>query len=201
MGLIDAQHPRPYRPRGLLGPVGEETTSTATMQGGDIGPGGGDIRDQQAGRGGLPEYNNASDWMSAMSRTPTGFALDAVTGRGMFGGQDHSYSTVNGDFVNNGMVGLSPAEVAAASASPSNVAGSDLGIQGAGLDQMAGLDAGYAKGGKVRPQGLLGPNPKGPDDGYAALKVGERVLNEKQFGRLTPAAQKEVDGVLKAKKK
>jgi hypothetical protein len=39
--------------------------------------------------------------------------------------------------------------------------------------------AAYAKGGKVTPDRLMGPDPAGPDDGYAALKSGEFVLNEK----------------------
>jgi len=39
--------------------------------------------------------------------------------------------------------------------------------------------AAYAKGGKVTPDRLMGPDPTGPDDGYAALKSGEFVLNEK----------------------
>jgi hypothetical protein len=39
--------------------------------------------------------------------------------------------------------------------------------------------AAYAKGGKVTPDRLMGPDPTGPDDGFAALKSGEFVLNEK----------------------
>ena len=38
---------------------------------------------------------------------------------------------------------------------------------------------GYAKGGHVSMQHLQGPNPEGPDDGYAALKDGEFVINDK----------------------
>ena len=38
---------------------------------------------------------------------------------------------------------------------------------------------GYAKGGHVSMQRLQGPNPEGPDDGYAALKDGEFVINDK----------------------
>jgi len=38
---------------------------------------------------------------------------------------------------------------------------------------------GYAKGGHVSMQRLQGPNPAGPDDGYAALKDGEYVINDK----------------------
>ena len=37
----------------------------------------------------------------------------------------------------------------------------------------------YYKGGKVTPNKLMGPDPAGPDDGFAALKSGEFVLNEK----------------------
>jgi hypothetical protein len=43
----------------------------------------------------------------------------------------------------------------------------------------AGGDGGYAKGGHVSMQRLQGPNPAGPDDGYAALKDGEYVINDK----------------------
>jgi len=39
--------------------------------------------------------------------------------------------------------------------------------------------AGFAKGGHVSMQRLQGPNPAGPDDGYAALKDGEYVINDK----------------------
>jgi hypothetical protein len=49
----------------------------------------------------------------------------------------------------------------------------------------AGGDSGYAKGGYVSMQRLQGPNPAGPDDGYAALKDGEYVINDQavnQYG-------------------
>ena len=38
---------------------------------------------------------------------------------------------------------------------------------------------GLYKGGHVSMQHLNGPNPKGPDDGYVALKMGEYVINDK----------------------
>ena len=38
---------------------------------------------------------------------------------------------------------------------------------------------GYAKGGHVSMQRLQGPDPAGPDDGYAALKDGEYVINDR----------------------
>jgi len=42
-----------------------------------------------------------------------------------------------------------------------------------------GRGGGYAKGGYVSMQHLGGPDPMGPDDGYAALKDGEFVINDK----------------------
>ena len=38
---------------------------------------------------------------------------------------------------------------------------------------------GFSKGGHVSMMHLQGPNPMGPDDGYAALKDGEYVINDK----------------------
>lgn len=62
---------------------------------------------------------------------------------------------------------------------------SDAGSTGGGSD--TGSDAGqggdgtgsggdWSKGGKVTKRRLLGPNPKGPDDGYGSLDVGEIVV-------------------------
>ena len=42
-----------------------------------------------------------------------------------------------------------------------------------------GRGGGYAQGGYVSRQHLGGPDPEGPDDGYAALKDGEFVINDK----------------------
>jgi len=42
-----------------------------------------------------------------------------------------------------------------------------------------GRGGGYAQGGHVSMQHLQGPDPEGPDDGYAALKDGEFVINDK----------------------
>ena len=42
-----------------------------------------------------------------------------------------------------------------------------------------GTRGGFAYGGYVSMQDLQGPNPTGPDDGYAALKDGEYVINDK----------------------
>ena len=42
-----------------------------------------------------------------------------------------------------------------------------------------GTRGGFAQGGHVSMMHLQGPNPEGPDDGYAALKDGEFVINDK----------------------
>ena len=42
-----------------------------------------------------------------------------------------------------------------------------------------GTRGGFAQGGHVSMQHLGGPDPEGPDDGYAALKDGEFVINDK----------------------
>ena len=42
-----------------------------------------------------------------------------------------------------------------------------------------GTRGGFAQGGYVSMQHLGGPDPEGPDDGYAALKDGEFVINDK----------------------
>jgi hypothetical protein len=42
-----------------------------------------------------------------------------------------------------------------------------------------GTRGGFAQGGHVSMMHLKGPNPMGPDDGYAALKDGEYVINDK----------------------
>ena len=51
-------------------------------------------------------------------------------------------------------------------------AGSDVGRSAPG-------SAHYAQGGHVSMMHLLGPDPEGPDDGYATLKDGEFVINDK----------------------
>jgi hypothetical protein len=62
-------------------------------------------------------------------------------------------------------------------------AGSDVGRSAPGSAHSG--QQGYAQGGYVSMQRLQGPNPAGPDDGYAALKDGEYVINDQavnQYG-------------------
>jgi hypothetical protein len=53
--------------------------------------------------------------------------------------------------------------------------------------------ADYARGGVVRRRGLLDPDPPGPDQGFAALRAGERVLNERQWRMLSAKARAEIE--------
>jgi hypothetical protein len=63
--------------------------------------------------------------------------------------------------------------------------GGDLGgDDGQDMGEDSFESAGYAKGGMVR--GLLGPNPKGPDDGFAMVQKGEYVIKKSavnKYGR------------------
>jgi hypothetical protein len=65
------------------------------------------------------------------------------------------------------------------------VSGGDLGgDDGQDMGEDSFESAGYAKGGMVR--GLLGPNPKGPDDGFAMVQKGEYVIKKSavnKYGR------------------
>jgi hypothetical protein len=54
---------------------------------------------------------------------------------------------------------------------------------GYGGSYGSGSVGGFYKGGKVTMDRLQGPNPMGPDDGYAGLKNGEFVINAKSVGK------------------
>jgi hypothetical protein len=65
--------------------------------------------------------------------------------------------------------------------------GSRMGAGAAPSDGRAppsgGGGSGFAYGGYVSMQDLQGPNPAGPDDGYAALKDGEYVINDQAVNK------------------
>jgi hypothetical protein len=65
--------------------------------------------------------------------------------------------------------------------------GGGVATGGSGGDASGGGDrgtrGGFAKGGPVSMNRLQGPNPSGPDDGYAALKSGEFVINDKAVAK------------------
>ena len=86
-----------------------------------------------------------------------------VGGRGGGGGGGGGYT----------VGGYAPGSQAAAAA-----ASGQFGM-GPGTPGFNSGGAGFAKGGYVSMQHLGGPNPMGPDDGYAALKDGEFVINDK----------------------
>ncbi len=204
MGLIDASKPRSFTPRnGLLAPI-LETTTTGSMESQPIGgerTGGdprGSARDQASFANISAMFNDPGfrgDWgkvaaMSGPMALGVG-ALSHMTGIGNLG--NAIQDGFGGGTVN------SPAEVYSGGdwsgpANDPNIGGGEYGGLG------GNRDGGFAKGGKVKREGLLGPNPPGPDDGYAALNVGERVLNAKQFASLSKEARAEVERALKAKK-
>jgi len=65
--------------------------------------------------------------------------------------------------------------------------GGGVATGGYGGDASGGGDrgtrGGFAKGGPVSMNRLQGPNPMGPDDGYAAMKYGEFVINNKAVAK------------------
>jgi hypothetical protein len=69
--------------------------------------------------------------------------------------------------------------------SPGSSVGSDVG-QGSGEVSGEGAPGGYYKGGHVTRDRLTGPNPPGPDDGYAALDEREFVIRQKAADKIGP---------------
>jgi hypothetical protein len=73
----------------------------------------------------------------------------------------------------------------------SGVGGSDSSGGSAGSDSSGGADgpggsSGWARGGWVTADRLRGRNPRGPDDGYGALDVGELVVPRRIAQKLPP---------------
>ena len=85
------------------------------------------------------------------------------------GGGDRTFA--GGDTPSVG--GYSPGSQAAATAASGTVGG-----YGPGTPGFNGGPS-FAHGGHVSMMHLQGPDPEGPDDGYAALKDGEFVINDK----------------------
>ncbi len=196
MGLIDASKPRAYRPRGILDPVSDETTSTATMDYSTIG--GETMNNDPRGAG---RDQRSFESFGAMIRDPD-FRNDWSEIAGKFGSLGMFGSAIR-DMTGLGKEAYGPAmpafgtRDAVADEIGSAAMGSNLDLAGS-VGESPGL---YAKGGKVGRRGLLDGDPPGPDNVIIGAKTGERVLNEKQFGALSPEARAEVERVLKAKKK
>lgn len=117
-----------------------------------------------------------------------GSAGDSAIGPGNFGGAsvNAAMDIAQGDYLGAGLdiVGSNPS----VSDGGYQGGGPDLGTAGGGYDgggqSEAAADAAYATGGAVTRNRLIGPNPTGPDDGYAALDVGEHVLTADDVARL-----------------
>jgi hypothetical protein len=84
-----------------------------------------------------------------------------------------------------GTEGQQSADAAADAAAAGDAAADGASGTGGGADSGgeggAGSGGGYAKGGAVTR--VSGPNPPGPDDGSANLKIGEHVINAKQAAK------------------
>lgn len=68
---------------------------------------------------------------------------------------------------------------------PGSSVGGDVG-GGSGEVSGEGAPGGYAKGGHVTRDRLIGPNPPGPDDGYAALDEREFVIRQRAADKIGP---------------
>lgn len=89
---------------------------------------------------------------------------------------------VEGDYSNEGRNSVAP--TVDASSVDTDGADSD-GADSDGADGKGDGVDGYSKGGMVSKKRLHGADPKGPDEGYAALKSGEYVVNKgavKKYG-------------------
>lgn len=117
---------------------------------------------------------------------------------GMFSGNEQMGQNMNADANNENASAGPSVEVADAMyasgghVSPDNLLGSiPMNNKPKGLSQvqnfggfaMGGHVPNYADGGEVDGAGLAGPNPPGPDDGFAALDGGEFVVRQAQAQR------------------
>ena len=138
------------------------------------------------GYGASPTYGGAPPSGGFVSAAPTSDAgVTYSTGTGDFSSQygpdQYGPGISAGESLNQQMA----QDRADAAGSGSRDAGGERGYSGDNSGDNAGWGSrdaggdGYAKGGHVSMQRLQGPNPEGPDDGYAALKDGEFVINDK----------------------
>lgn len=153
---------------------------------------------QQAGQSQAPSQQSIDqmieDYMRRMGLGKYGeSARDGAGSGGMadYGGYDGGMLGLLGlGGYDGGLSSIGGADVSMGSAAGN---GGDNGAETGG--GMSGSDGngggfggdsgdGYAKGGKVTKKRLSGPNPKGPDDGYAALDEGEFVINAKSAKRI-----------------
>ena len=157
-----------YGPPDLRGGTTSDGLGSPTLSGGFVqAPG-------EAGRGGS----------APAPSTDSGVTYSTGTGdfSSQYGPDQYGPGISAGESLNQQMA----QDRADAAGSGSRDAGGERGYSGDNSGDNAGWgsrdaggDGGYAKGGHVSMQRLQGPDPEGPDDGYAALKDGEYVINDK----------------------
>ena len=120
-----------------------------------------------------------------MTEAQTQAAIDGTGGGPLSGeswgggGADRGYSSpVGGDSGSSGAFG---GGFGGGESSGGGNYGGDSG--GYGGSYGSGSVGGFYKGGKVTMDRLQGPNPMGPDDGYAGLKNGEFVINKNSVNK------------------
>lgn len=117
------------------------------------------------------------------------------------GGQENSptgvagpSSGIGGD-TPGGFVGMEGVTAAPSSgddgSGSSGVGGSGVGAAGGTGTGSAGVGPGWARGGLVTQDRLIGPNPPGPDDGYGALDAGEVVIPKNMVSLLAQYSEAE----------
>jgi len=140
----------------------------------------------QAGKNAAKAYADAKAGYAAgtMFGAPSS---DASTFAGGGFGVPGAMTTPTGAGIPASPMSVDPAQAAQAIANAQASGGGRNGGGGYSGAPSGGSDVGrsapgsahYAQGGHVSMQHLGGPDPEGPDDGYAALKDGEYVINDK----------------------
>jgi hypothetical protein len=116
------------------------------------------------------------DTQGILAGTSMQKALNALNSSGGFVSTPETQAVQNA-INNTNFSGMDRGSISAAPSTPDTQA-----VQNAiNNTDFSGMDSGdgYAQGGYVSMQHLGGPDPEGPDDGYAALKDGEFVINDK----------------------
>jgi hypothetical protein len=137
--------------------------------------------------------DNVSPGQAAQSLSTSGQGNPEDTG-GLFGGsQDAPSEGLSGPaadpFSGGDPYGGSDPQGGSTSEGSSGGGGGDTG--GGGPSDNGSGGSGFYKGGHVTRDRLTGPNPPGPDDGYAALDVGETVITAaatRRYGKDVMAA-------------
>lgn len=142
------------------------------------------------GMTGLPSnYNTSSSYggvaaenaaiQNALAQQYSDNAANAIaTGSNV---TDPSQRSNGGGYDREGFSGSGAAAGSSTSADSGASNASSGGESGGWGSRDAG--GGFYKGGQVTMDRLQGPNPMGPDDGYAGLKDGEFVINAKSVGK------------------